>query len=185
MRRMRKKIIIVNMAILLLIFSWLPSISGENLCSTSNTILDDKSKLGFYSGGIFNELLIKCRGSYLMEMFFVLLGDPVDLLETRITNFYNDSITLERHVTLVATREGRVLLDEFDDNLPFKLKSGNICITKYLDQYDWKYYDYQFGPFDFIWDIHIPEVDESITLVFHGYVFYFGTIIFNPKGDVI
>ena len=138
------------------------------------------------SDWILENLKIKFRGSYPMELLFAILF-PNDLTYTvsgLVTNYYYEPITIDGYVTLIGKWENRVL-DEFYDIFTHNNVNGGSVSTKYITNFDWRYYDYTFGPFDFIWDVNIPEVDASITLVFHGFVFYFGTVIFNPEGEII
>ncbi len=163
----------------------MPAVSADSMYPINKDILNDKKNILSNPGEIFDNLLIKAHGSYPVEILWVLLGEPTCTFETLITNFNNISITLKRKVKLVATRENRTL-DEWNDDVPFKLKPGHGITTKYLSQYEWwGYYNFKFGPFDFIWTIYIPEANDSITLVFHCFFFYVGTIVFNRYGEKI
>ncbi len=171
--------------ICLMILTSVPMVSGDNIELISERVLVDEKHTSASNGSLLDNCLIKAHGSYPIEIFFTLLGDDINLFHTLIVNNNNIPITLKRNVTIVATRENRIL-DEFNDDFPFKLKPGYAVSTLYLDQF-WflEYYDFKFGRFDFIWDIYIPEGDESLKLVFHCFFYYIGIIVFNPKGEVI
>ncbi len=180
---MLKKCCVLGIIVLLLSLSWLPSVSGDSPYSINKEVLAHEKSILSSSEDIFDDLIIKAHGTYLIEIIFALRGGlNLGLLKTMVTNLHYKTITLETHFTLVATRGNRVL-DEFDDF--FELDPGYMRIAYFFTRCEWKYYEYRFGRFDLTWDIYIPEADSSKTLVFHGFVFPFGTVVFNPLGKEI
>lgn len=180
--KVRKSILVVAIMSMLLVLSWFPFVSGSSITSTNLITSGDEKNCDTEPCVFLGDLQIECHGSYPFEILNALLGNCIFLFETRLSNHYEEDIIVEQHITLIGTRENRIL-DEFDHD--FKLESKHLCITKYFTQNDWKHYGYQFGRFDFIWDINIPKKEESITLLFHGFVFGVGTILLNPKSGVV
>jgi hypothetical protein len=171
--------------IVLLIFASLPLVSGDNnLYSINKEVRNFENDIPPSPEGMYENLLIKARGPYLFDILMVILtGEPVPFLETLITNFDDETVTIERHFKLVATRGNRVL-DEFD--MPTKKLIPGWCSVIFLfDQFEWKKWDYSFGLFDYFLELHVQETNSDITVVFHGFVFGIGAIIFNPDGELV
>ena len=55
----------------------------------------------------------------------------------------------------------------------------------YFNYDDFKNFDYPYGSFDLILNIHVPETETDITVVHHGYFIGIFAIIFNPFGERI
>jgi hypothetical protein len=120
---------------------------------------------------------------FLVDLLVAMLNLPVFYTRTRVMNRNDDSIHIKQHITLTA-KDGTVL-DEFDDDVSFGLKSGSMITTLYFTRYDWQRYGYMWGGFDLTLDLRIVEDGSGIKLVFHGFIFNIGAVIFNPKGEVI
>jgi hypothetical protein len=101
---------------------------------------------------------------------------------SQITNLNRETVTICVNSTC-KTREGEILWEGygFSRNIRYSHKMDN----KYFNYDEFKDFNYRFGFFDLILDIHVPETETDLTIVHHGLLLGIFSIIFNPFGKVI
>jgi len=133
---------------------------------------------------LLDKVPIECHGIYPLDILLSLLNVPVYYLRVEFSN--NNDVPIDViEVFKLETRAGRVLF-EFTLEEPHPIPPHNDVQTQMCTRYTWhNLFNYRFGLFDFILDFYIKDDGSHVKLLFHGLVFGFGTMIFNPKGDVI
>ncbi|MBN1861366.1 MAG: hypothetical protein JW840_07900 [Candidatus Thermoplasmatota archaeon] len=136
------------------------------------------------NGSLLDKVPIECRGIYPIDIPLSLLNLPVYYIRVEFSNNNDVSINVTE-VFKLETRAGKVL---FEDTLeqPFPIPPHNDVQTQMFTRYTWRdKFNYRFGLFNFTLDFYIKDDGSHVKLLFHGLVFGFGTMIFNPKGEVI
>ena len=198
LKRCRAKTVFVTLMVLIILFS-IPSVSSVNISSTSKIVKNDnlssvickritfpRNDEHFLSkpGRLVDNIKIRCYGTseLLLSILWMILGMPVWLINLEIISYNDKPITIHRHITLVETKNNRILYD-FNLSLPWQLQPHWYLTTFLFTNKDWKAQNYIFGPFDLIYKLRISEDNSSTTVVFHGFVFVIGVKIFNSAGE--
>ena len=133
------------------------------------------------NGGLIDNVPIEGRGIYPSDIPLSLLNLPV--YYTRITFSNRNDITINViQEYKLETRDGRVLF-EFTWDRPYPIPQNYSTQMQLFTRYHWKTFDYNFGFFDLTFGLYIKEDGSYTKLVFHGFVFGFGTMILNPYGE--
>jgi hypothetical protein len=136
------------------------------------------------SGSLLDKVPIECHGIYPIDIPLSLLNIPVYYIRVEFSNDNDVSIdVIEKY--LLQTRDGRVLY-ELTLEIPHPIPPHNDVQTQMCTRHTWHtLFNYRFGLFNFTLDFYIKDDGSHVKLLFHGLVFGFGTMIFNPKGEVI
>jgi hypothetical protein len=152
-------------------------------CSLSNAV-GFQTISGPSKGSLLDNVPIECRGIYPIDIPLSLLNIPVYYTRIEFSNNNDISIHVVEDIKL-ETRAGKVLF-EYSLVQPYPIEPHNDITTQMFTRYTWHdKFEYRFGLFDITLGFHITEDNSYEKLVFHGLVFGFGAMIFNPKGQII
>ena len=178
---MKKKLIGIFVCMLLVGVSVSPIISAENNSPIKEEVRNDKNSILSKSEGIFDIISFRVKGRIVFPLWTILNGLKPQLdIGINFWNFNQNSIFVDYHLKIIGTRENIVLIDmdftdrEIHPQNGFALSIGNFGIEGYT-----------FGPFKVILTVHNQNANRNRTVVYHGFVFEIGTIIFNPMGKLI
>jgi hypothetical protein len=152
------------------------------MSSSEMPLIDEKNE-PVKKGGLIDNVSNECYGTYLTDIPFILLGIRVNYIRIEHKNYNEIPVYIDIHVKL-ETRNGRLLI-EFDHDREFQTDGPGMTSLCLFTRYDWKYFKYRFGSFDITLDVTIREDGSHETLVFHGFIYGVGVVIFNPKGEII
>jgi hypothetical protein len=160
-------------AVILLVLGSLSSVVGYQ------TVKSEPSK-----GNLLDNVPIECHGIYPIDIPLSLLNLPVYYVRIEFSN--NNDVPIDVvEVFKLETRTGKVLF-EYTLVEPHPIPPHYDVQTQMFTRYTWhNTFEYRFGFFDITLDFHIKDDGSHKKLVFHGLVFGFGAVIFNPKGEVI
>jgi len=158
---------------------------GINALTINQLRVDSQQSVTVTNGKLIDGVEIECRGIYLVDILLAIFWLPVFYIEINLHNLNEVPISVNTHIVL-ATHDGRVLYD-FWHELPFKLPADpyHVLSTSYFTRRAWKEKDYMWGRFNLTQTLYIPDDGSSKTLVFHGFMFNIGSVIFNPEGEII
>lgn len=178
---MKKEIIGIFICMLLFGISISPIISAENNCPIKEEVRNDKNSIHSESEGIFDIILFRAKGRIVYPFLTILDGlKPQLSIGIIFWNFNQHPIFVDYHLKIIGTREDIVLIDmNFTDNEihpqnGFASTIGNFRVEEYT-----------FGPFQVILTVHNQNTNRDRTVVYYGFVFELGTIIFNSRLKLI
>ncbi len=184
MKKSRNKILFANIVVLSLVLTSFPMVTGENLQVVSENVLVEGKRASTSMDKLIDNVEIKCIGLLcFVDLLLAILNWPVFYIRTRVRNNNDKPIHIKQHITLTA-QDGRVL-DDFDNDFSDPLLTNCTLTTLYFTRYDWQRYDYMWGRFNITLVIRLLEDASGLKLVFHGFIFNIGAIIFNPEGEVV
>ncbi len=158
--------------------------TGENFQVVSKSVLVEEKRASTNMDKLIDNVEIECVGLIsFLDLLLAILNNPVYYIRIRISNSNDKAINIKQHITLTAI-DGRVL-DDFDLDIPFPVPRDHRVTTLLFTRYDWQDFDYMWGRFNITLVIRLVEDASGVKLVFHGFIFNIGAIIFNPKGEVI
>jgi len=135
-------------------------------------------------GSLLDNVPIDCHGIYPMDIPLSLLNLPVYYIRVEFSN--NNDVSINVTEVFKLETRGGTLLSERTLEEPIPIPPHFDVQTQMFTRYTWHdVFKYRFGLFDFTLDFYIKDDGSHVKLVFHGLVFGFGTVIFNPKGEVI
>ena len=156
-------------------------ISAENISPIKKEVRNDKNSILFNQEGIFDIIFFRVKGRILYPLWSILNGLKPQLdISVIFWNFNQHSVFVDYHLKIIGTRGNIVLLDmnftndEIHPNNGFTWSIGGFYA-----------YDYTYGPFDVILEVYNQNANRDRKVIYHGFVFGIGTIIFNPWGKVI
>ncbi|MFO7677740.1 MAG: hypothetical protein R6V50_05095, partial [Thermoplasmatota archaeon] len=121
-------------------------------------------------------------GVYPACILLSLLNVPVPYLRVRFSNRNDIAIHYIEEYTL-ETRVGRVLYERtFDGSMPPNFTTQVQLGTRHQWLRD---FNYRFGFFNLTFGLYIKNDGSYTKLVFNGFVFGCGAMIFNPSGEKI
>jgi len=174
---MKRKCLAVGIICLFVLMS-VPLVSSNEI-----PVIEEKYE-PVNKGSLLDNVTIECHGIYPIDILFSLLNLPVYYTRIEITNHNDVAIWMNEHIKLEA-RDGRILI-EFNYNSSLSIEPHSDDQTQMFVRNTWhSYFKYTFGFFDLTIDFTIRGVGEHTKLRFHGLVFGFGAVIFNPQGEVI
>ncbi len=184
MKKSRNKILFANIVVLSLVLTSFPMVTGENLPVFSENVLVEGKRASANMDKLIDNVEIECVGLIsFLDLLLAILNNPVYYIRIRISNSNDKAINIKQHITLTAI-DGRVL-DDFDDDISHPIPREYRVTTLYFTRYDWQDFDYMWGRFNITLEFRILEDASGLKLVFHGFIFNIGAIIFNPKGEVL
>jgi hypothetical protein len=175
-KNIHRKALTVSIICLFLLMS-VPVISSSEM-----PVINEKSEL-LNKGGLIDNVPITCRGIYLEQILEAILWIPVFYIHFMYENNNDIPISINQHVT-VTGRDGQILYD-YDHNYPFKLNAHWSGDSQFMRRIELKNIGYMFGPIDITFYFKIPDDNSSVTLLFHGFIFNIGAVIFNRNGEKI
>ena len=180
-KSMRGKIISV-VVIALITVSLFPKISGDLTGLDAINEINENQPLKTMSGeGLIDNVITECYGTYLTDIPLILLGIGVNYIRIEQKNYNEIPVYIDISVEL-KTHNGKVLT-EFDHVRGFQTAGPGMTSLCLFTRYDWKYFNYRFGYFDITLDVTIREDGSHETLLFNGFVYGCGAVIFNPAGE--
>ncbi len=175
---MLKKSMVVGIVFVLMLVS-IPNVVSYEIIS--------EEEIPLTTGGLVDNIPIRCHGTYAVEVAlnFILTvfekNNPITYIGVNYANDNDVPITITEHYQ-ITTKDGRTIFDE-SWTVPFKINPNHAvggCIPilrRHLVDAD-----YLRGFFYLTADFHIAEDDSHKTLLFYGYFYNFGALIFNRNG---
>ena len=178
---MKKELIGIFICMLLIEVSISPIISAENNNPIKEEVGIDKNSILSESDGVFNLVIFRAKGMIVYPFLSILNGlKPQLSIGIIFWNFNQHSIFVDYHLKVIGTRENKVLIDmNFTDNEIHPQNGRSAAIGNFRTE------GYTFGPFDVILTVHNQYAKRNRTVVYHGFVFEMGTIIFNSVGKLV
>jgi hypothetical protein len=176
-----KKYFLNIIIVLIIVLSSFPLVSGSFLSSSHKEI---KNYIKSTKGNLVDNVIIEWYGTiFFRDVFLAFLGLPVYFTQAKIRNNNNVSLDCEAYITL-STGDGKIL-DECIYNPPFTHNPHSTDTLLLFTLHNWQDYDYLWGHFDIAIDFHIQNDDSSIKKSFHGFVYHYGSFIYNKDGKFI
>jgi hypothetical protein len=178
---MKKKLIGIFIFTLLFGISISPIISAENNSPIKGEVRNDNNSTLSESEGFFDILLFRARGQIVYPFLTILDGlKPQLSIGIIFWNFNQHSIFVDYHLKIIGTREDIVLIDmNFTDNEIHPQNGLAASIGNFRVE------EYTFGPFEVVLTVHNQNANRDKTVVYYGFVFELGTIIFNSRFKLI
>jgi hypothetical protein len=178
---MKKELVGIFICILFVGVSISPIISAENNNQIIKKVRNEKNNILSRSEGIFNIIIFRVKGRIIYPFLTILSGlEPQLDIGINFWNFNQHSIFVDYHLKIIETRENNVLIDmNFTDN-EIHPKNGRASSIG-----NFRVEGYTFGPFKVILTVHNQNANRKRTVVYHGFVFEMGTVIFNSMGKLI
>ena len=176
-----KKCLVVGVVCCLMLVS-IPIVVGNENISDEGQIENN--------GGLIDNIPFRCTRTDMLSVtlnFFLTIlnkNNPVTYIGVSYSNRNDVPVTITEHYR-IKTKDGRLIFEE-SWTVPFKLKpnhgmGGQVPIMRHHLEEE----DYLRGSFYMTADYHVAEDDSHKTLLFNGYFYNYGAIIFNPNGKDI
>ena len=78
-----------------------------------------------------------------------------------------------------------VILDEYHYEPPIKHQAHGTHVLLIYTLHEWQDFNYLWGHFDITIDFRVLDDGSNIEKVFHGFVFHYGTFIYDKNGEII
>jgi len=180
----KRKIFSIFLIILVLLTS-LPLVSANDYYSLKEEKINlDKENLPPPPGQRYGNLIIYAESTYLWVVLLILLDkEPTWLCNFNIINDYDNPITLHKNITLISKRDNKELYTvEFPS---IKMEPWTILKLMCLTQYNFQEFGCSFGFIDLVLNVYVEEDNYKASIVFHGFVYGVGVVIFNPNGELL
>ena len=174
-----KKLVVIGIIALFIGLAFIPSFNAVSL-SNDNYLLKDEQ----FEGDLVDNVELTWLGTIAFsDIFLAFLGLPVYFTRLHIRNNNDIGVGCEAYITF-STGTGKVLIEDFY-NPPYKTNPHSTDTLLIYTLHELKYYNYLWGHFDITIDYHILEDGSSITKVFHGFLFKYGSFIYDKNGEII
>ena len=180
---MKKSIVRKGLVVgIIILFVWLIFIPSFNAVSISNDnyLLKDEQ----FEGDLVDNVQLTWLGTIAFsDIILAFLGFPVYFTQAKIKNNNDVAFNFEAYITL-STGAGKIL-DEYHYEPPIKHQAHGTHVLLIYTLHEWQDFNYLWGHFDITIDFRVLDDGSNIEKVFHGFVYHYGSFIYDKNGEII